>query len=43
MKIVKDIGEKVSKDELAAMIDEFDTDNNGKIDLMEFIDIVKDY
>mmetsp|Transcript_13315 Transcript_13315/g.34908 ORF Transcript_13315/g.34908 Transcript_13315/m.34908 type:complete len:89 (+) Transcript_13315:444-710(+) len=40
-KICKSLGEKIPDDEMAAMIDEFDRDNDGEINKEEFFNIVK--
>lgn len=38
-RVAKELGETMSDDELAAMIDEFDLDGDGEISLEEFINI----
>lgn len=40
-KIAKDLGEKLNDDELQAMINEFDHDNDGLINENEFLEIMK--
>ena len=40
-RIAKELGENLSDDELQAMIDEFDTDQDGEISLAEFAAIMK--
>lgn len=39
-KAFKQLGETVSEEEILAMIEEFDQDGDGKIDLTEFIDLM---
>lgn len=41
-RVAKELGENMSDDELAAMIDEFDLDEDGEISLEEFINICLD-
>lgn len=38
-RVAKELGENMTDDELAAMIDEFDLDEDGEISLQEFISI----
>ncbi|BBN09820.1 hypothetical protein MPTK1_4g22970 [Marchantia polymorpha subsp. ruderalis] len=40
-KIARDLGEHITDDELAAMIDEFDKDGDGEISETEFLGIMK--
>lgn len=40
-KIAKDLGEHITDEELAAMIDEFDKDGDGEINESEFLGIMK--
>ncbi|KAK3264517.1 hypothetical protein CYMTET_26751 [Cymbomonas tetramitiformis] len=40
-RIARELGENVSDDELAAMIDEFDVNGDGEIDEVEFFQIMK--
>eukprot|EP00835_Amoeboradix_gromovi_P003972 NODE_285_length_11794_cov_0.197178.p7 type:complete len:156 gc:universal NODE_285_length_11794_cov_0.197178:10887-11354(+) len=39
-KVANELGENVDDDELQAMIDEFDTDNDGEINEQEFIQLM---
>lgn len=39
-KAFKQLGETVSEDEIMAMIEQFDQDGDGKIDMNEFIDLM---
>ena len=41
-KLAKELGENIHDDELQGMIDEFDLDGDGEIDLAEFQAIMKD-
>lgn len=41
-RVAKELGENMTDDELAAMIDEFDLDEDGEISLEEFINICLD-
>lgn len=41
-RVAKELGENMGDDELAAMIDEFDLDEDGEISLEEFINICLD-
>eukprot|EP00162_Nutomonas_longa_P008632 comp18672_c0_seq1/m.33833 comp18672_c0_seq1/g.33833 ORF comp18672_c0_seq1/g.33833 comp18672_c0_seq1/m.33833 type:complete len:172 (+) comp18672_c0_seq1:31-546(+) len=40
-RVAKELGENMNDDELQAMIDEFDRDNDGMIDESEFMSIMK--
>ena len=40
-RVAKEVGENVSDDELQAMIDEFDKDQDGEINETEFLNIMK--
>lgn len=40
-RIARELGENLSEDELQAMIDEFDRDNDGEISREEFMYIMK--
>merc|ERR1719313_3039723 len=40
-RVARELGEKLSDDELQAMIDEFDTDQDGMISKEEFVSIMK--
>lgn len=40
-RIAKELGEDLSEEELQAMIDEFDRDQDGEINLQEFTYIMK--
>ena len=40
-RVARELGENLSDDELQAMIDEFDTDRDGEINLDEFTSIVR--
>ena len=40
-RVARELGEKLSDDELQAMIDEFDRDEDGHINLSEFAGIMK--
>lgn len=42
-KITKELGENIDDDELQAMIDEFDLDQDGMIGEEEFINIIKSH
>ncbi len=39
-RVAKEIGENVDEEDLQAMIDEFDLDQDGEINEQEFIDIM---
>ena len=39
--VARELGETLTDDELQAMIDEFDNDQDGEIDAEEFISIMK--
>jgi len=39
--VSRELGETLSDDELQAMIDEFDKNNDGVIDIEEFLGIMK--
>ena len=39
IRVARELGEGLGKEELAAMIDEFDLDNNGAINKEEFLAI----
>jgi centrin-3 len=41
-RVAKEIGEQIDEDELQAMIDEFDLDQDGEINEAEFISIMTD-
>lgn len=41
-RVAKDLGENLTDDELRAMIDEFDLDEDGEINEQEFINICTD-
>lgn len=41
-RVARELGENMSDDELQAMIDEFDKDQDGEINLEEFLDIMLD-
>ena len=41
-KVARELGENLSDDELQAMIDEFDKDHDGEINLEEFLSIMLD-
>ena len=41
-RVARELGENMSDDELQAMIDEFDKDQDGMINLQEFLDIMLD-
>lgn len=40
-RVARELGENLNDDELQAMIDEFDTDQDGEINKKEFFDIMK--
>jgi centrin-3 len=40
-RVAKELGENLGDDELQAMIDEFDQNQDGEIDLSEFFAIMK--
>jgi len=40
-RVARELGENLSDDELQAMIDEFDKDNDGEIDEKDFLGIMK--
>lgn len=39
-RVARDLGETMSEDELAAMIEEFDTDGDGEINIEDFVTIM---
>lgn len=41
-RVAKELGEDIDEEELQAMIDEFDLDNDGEINEQEFISIMTD-
>jgi centrin-3 len=41
-RVARELGENMSDDELQAMIDEFDKDQDGEINLEEFLEIMLD-
>jgi centrin-3 len=41
-RVAKEIGDRLEEDELQAMIDEFDLDQDGEINEQEFINIMTD-